>query len=77
MLFNVEVPELHISTRQVEADSLEEAYRLVNTGEDDGKELSVEFKRTLEAENSPWHVVNVATRAGKEFRVSAGQENNT
>lgn len=44
--FNVLIREVHVSTREIEADSPEEAIRLVEEGE--GDEVMCEYSHTLD-----------------------------
>ena len=52
-IFHVEVREVHVSTRAVEAESAEEAIRKVKDG-DDLEELTCEYSHTLDDET--WQV---------------------
>ena len=61
--YNVRIAELHYSTRQVEADSPEEAEQKVADGE--GEELFMEFGETLDSGLYPWVTYEDDTAAPK------------
>ena len=56
MKFIVERPEVHYSIMLVDADTPEEALKLVFNG--DGEELRVEYSHTLEPEDNSWKAVD-------------------
>ena len=51
--FEIEVPELHWATKEVEADTVEEAFKKVLDG-DEESETSVEYSRTFEPSEVFW-----------------------
>jgi O-phosphoseryl-tRNA(Cys) synthetase len=50
--FRIAVREVHISTREIEAETAEEALRLYKEGEDEGDEISCEYSHTLEGDDA-------------------------
>lgn len=46
--FNVLIREVHISVREIEAESAEEALRTIADGEEDGEEVMCEYSHTLD-----------------------------
>lgn len=50
--FIINIPELHYSEREVEAESLEEAFRVAADG--DGDEVACRFERSLEPDEYTW-----------------------
>src|ERR1035438_7642331 len=51
--FEIEVPELHWATKEVEAETIEDAFRKVLAG-DEESETSVEYSRTFEPSEVHW-----------------------
>ncbi len=46
--FHVHIREVHVSTREIEAESAEEALRIIVDGEEDGEEVMCEYSHTLD-----------------------------
>ena len=51
--FEIEVPELHWATKEVEADTIEEAFKKALEGDEDA-ETGCEYSRTFEPSEVHW-----------------------
>jgi hypothetical protein len=51
--FVIEVPELHWSKREIDADSIGDAFRKVNAGED-YREIGLDFDRSFLPDEQLW-----------------------